>query len=106
LPVEISQHLGVTPRLFGGGSTERKSPARQSKPSAPGYSCMSGASPGAPSTAIVGDDQDQIARHREHAIDLSDMITRVEGARRWPSHAVDGRSATLPGQFRPMEVSF
>ncbi len=78
-PAEISQLLGVTPRTFRRwlDGEEIPGPAEQAirawlrlherrlawRPD---------------STAIVEDDQDQIARHREQAIDLSNMIARVE----------------------------
>src|SRR5262249_53171535 len=57
------------------------------------------------SAAIAGDDQYQIARHREHAINLSDIIGRVEarGGPRTP-WAVDRRRSRAT--FGPMEVSF
>jgi hypothetical protein len=57
------------------------------------------------SAAIAEDDQDQIARHREHAISLSDIITRVEsrGGPRTPWTVDRNRSRAT---FGPMEVSF
>jgi hypothetical protein len=57
------------------------------------------------SAAIDDDDQDQIARHREHAIGLSDIIARVEarGGPRTPWVVDRARSRATLG---PMEVSF
>jgi hypothetical protein len=57
------------------------------------------------STAIDNDDQDQIARHREQAIVLSDIIARVEGrgGPRTPWVVDRKRSRATLG---PMEVSF
>jgi hypothetical protein len=57
------------------------------------------------SAAIAEDDQDQIARHREHAISLSDIVTRVEarGGPRTPWTVDRHRSRAT---FGPMEVSF
>lgn len=57
------------------------------------------------STAIARDDQDQIAKHREHAINLSNIITRVEarGGPRMPWVVDRQRSRAT---FGPMEVSF
>ena len=57
------------------------------------------------SAAIDEDDQDQITRHREHAIVLSDLIARVEarGGPRTPWVVVRKRSRATLG---PMEVSF
>jgi hypothetical protein len=57
------------------------------------------------STAIAEDDQDQIAHHREHAIDLSDVIARVEarGGPRTPWTVDRQRNRATLG---PMEISF
>lgn len=57
------------------------------------------------SAAIADDDQDQITRHREHAINLSDIIARVEarGGPRMPWTVDRQRSRAI---FGPMEVSF
>lgn len=57
------------------------------------------------STAIASHDQDQIAKHREHAINLSNIIGRVEarGGPRMPWVVDRQRSHAT---FGPMEVSF
>src|ERR1700687_2494273 len=57
------------------------------------------------SAAIAEDDQEQILRHREHAIGLSDILTRVEarGGPRLPWTVDRQRSRATLG---PMEVSF
>lgn len=57
------------------------------------------------STAIVEDDQSQIPRHREHAIDLSDVITRVE-ARGGPRTPWTVDRQRFRASLGPMEVSF
>ena len=59
----------------------------------------------ADSTAIADDDQDQIARHREHAISLSDTIAHVEarGGPRTPWTVDRQRNRATLG---PMEISF
>ena len=57
------------------------------------------------STAIASHDQDQIAKHREHAINLSNIIGRVKarGGPRMPWVVDRQRSHAT---FGPMEVSF
>jgi transcriptional regulator with XRE-family HTH domain len=57
------------------------------------------------STAIETKDEDQIAKHREHAISLSNIIARVEarGGPRMPWVVDRPRSRAT---FGPMEVSF
>ena len=55
--------------------------------------------------SIVGDDQDQIARHRAHAVRLDEILARVEarGGPRVPWSVDRGRQIATLG---PMEVSY
>jgi hypothetical protein len=55
--------------------------------------------------SVVGDDQDQIARHRAHAIRLDEILARVEarGGPRVPWSVDRGRQIATLG---PMEVSY
>jgi hypothetical protein len=57
------------------------------------------------SAAIAENDQDQIARHREHTVGLSDIISRVEarGGPRTPWKVDRQRGRATLG---PMEISF
>jgi hypothetical protein len=57
------------------------------------------------SASIVGDDQDQIARHRSHAVDLDSVLARVEarGGARLPWMVDWDHGQAVLG---PMEVSF
>jgi hypothetical protein len=103
--VEISQLLGISPRTFrrrldgeeitGAAEQAIRAWLRLHERCLPWRP---------PSTAIVEDDQGQIARHREHAIGLSDMIARVEarGGPRTP-WTVDQRRCRA--SFGPMKVS-
>jgi hypothetical protein len=105
-PAEISQLLGVTPRTFRRwlDGEEITGPAEQAIRA--WLRLHERRLPWRPdSTAIVEDDQDQIARQREHAIDLSDMIARVE-ARGGPRTPWTVDRQRFRASFGPMEVSF
>src|SRR5258708_12114578 len=105
-PAEISQLLGVTPRPFRRWLDGEEIPGTAEQAIRAWLGLHERRLPCRPdSTAIVEDDQDQIARHREHAIDLSDMIARVEarGGPRTPWTVDRQRFRT---SFGPMEVSF
>ena len=57
------------------------------------------------SVSIAADDQDQIARHKKHAVELIEMLARVEarGGSRLPWKVDHERSRAVLG---PMEVTF
>jgi len=104
---EASQLLGVTPRTFRRwlvDGEEIPGPAEQAIRA--WLRLHERRLPWRPdSTAIIEDDQHQIARHREHAIDLSDMIARVE-ARGGPRTPWTVDRQRFRASLGPMEVSF
>ena len=78
-PAEAAQLLGVSPRTYRRWLDGEEVPGPAEQAIRAWLRLHERRLPWRPdSAAIADDDQDQIARHREHAIDLSDVITRVE----------------------------
>ncbi len=103
---EAAQLLGVVPRTFRRWLEGEEIPGPAEQAIRAWLRLHDRRLPWRPdSAAIAGDDQDQIARHREHAISLSDIIARVEarGGPRTPWVVDRQRSRAT---FGPMEVSF
>jgi hypothetical protein len=105
-PAEAAQLLGVTPRTYRRwlNGEEISGPAEQAIRA--WLRLHERRLPWRPdSAAIFQDNQDQIARHREHSISLSEIIARVEarGGPRTPWTVDRQRSRAT---FGPMEITF
>lgn len=105
-PAEAAQLLGVTLRTYRRWLNGKEIPGPVEQAVRAWLRLHDRRLPWRPdSTAIAENDQDQIARHREHAISLSDIITRVEarGGPRTPWAVDRQRNRATLG---PMEISF
>jgi hypothetical protein len=103
---EAAQLLGVTPRTFRRWLEADEIPGPAEQAIRAWLRLHERRLPWRPdSAAIADDDQDQINKHRENAINLSRIIARVEarGGPRTP-WSVDRRRSRAT--FGPMEVSF
>lgn len=103
---EAAQLLGVAPRTFRRWLEGEDIPGPAEQALRAWIRLHDRNLPWRPDTeSIVQDDQDQIARHRAHAIRLDDMLARVEarGGPRVPWAVDRGRQVATLG---PMEVSY
>ena len=105
-PSEAAQLLGVAPRTYRRWLDGEEIPGPVEQAIRAWLRLHERRLPWRPdSAAIAEDDQDQIARHREHTISLSEIIARVEarGGPRTPWTVDRQRSRATLG---PMEISF
>jgi hypothetical protein len=106
LPAEAAQLLGVAPRTYRRWLDGEEVPGPAEQAIRAWLRLHERRLPWRPdSAAIADDDRDQITRHREHAINLSGIIARVEagGGPRTPWTVDRQRSRATLG---PMEVTF
>jgi hypothetical protein len=105
-PTDAAQLLGVSPRTYRRWLDGEEVPGPAEQAIRAWLRLHERRLPWRPdSAAIADDDQDRIARHREYAIDLSDVITRVEarGGPRTP-WAVDRKHSRAT--LGPMVITF
>lgn len=105
-PIEAAQLLGVAPRTVRRWLDGEEIPGPAEQALRAWIRLHDRNLPWRPDTeSVVQDDQDQIARHRAHAIQLDELLARVEsrGGPRVPWSVDRGRQIATLG---PMEVSY